>query len=214
MSLLRTSALICFLLAACAASLASQDVARTITQHSVWIKCGLKWEHIEGDSDPKQTFAGATVLYFGGNGKFAMVRGLVFKRAGGMMISEGDGEADSIGLWTVQGGTIQLSYRLVSEYKIAHIAGQPAPKIPGPEERAEIRVEHEQSGDKRPVTLLLFQGNEYEIARGLPVSEMKDRLEPMRGLQRRNLEKAKVAGTIETYWFESRRKVDLARRGN
>jgi hypothetical protein len=180
-SLLRTSALICFVLPSCAASFASEDVAKTLTQHPVWIKSGLKWEHIEGDSDPKQTFAGATVLYFGGNGKFAMVRGLVFRRPAGMMISEGDGEADSIGAWAVHDGTIQVSYRLVSEYKIGHIAGEPAPKIPGSEEKAEIRIEHKNGSEKRPATLLLFKGSEYEIARGLPISEMKDRLELYEG---------------------------------
>jgi hypothetical protein len=148
-----------------------------LSQHPVWIKCGLTWQRSEGDPDPRQTFAGATVLYLGRNGKFAMVRGIVFKRAGGMMISEGDGEADFIGTWVVHDGTIQVSYRLVSDYKMAHIVGEPEPKVPGPVEKAEIRIEHKQGGDKKLVTLLQFQGQEYEIARGLPVSEMKDRLE-------------------------------------
>lgn len=169
--------MICLLLGSCAASLASEDVAKTLAQHPVWIGRGLKWEHIEGDPDPKQTVAGATVLYLGRNGKFAMVSGIVVKRAAGMIISEGDGEADSIGTWAVHDGTVHVSYRLVSNYKIAHKVEEPEPKIPGPVEKAEISFEHKQGDDKKPVTLLQFQGHEYEIARGLPVSEMKDRLE-------------------------------------
>jgi hypothetical protein len=177
MSLLRTSAVACWFFASCAAPLASEDFAKTLSQHPVWIGRGLKWEHIEGDPDPRQTFAGATVLYFGRTGKFAMVRGLVFKRATGMMISEGDGEADFIGTWAAHDGTVQVSYRLVSNYKMSRKVGEPEPKIPGPVEKAGIRFEHKQGGDKKPETVLQFQGHDYEIARRLPVSQMKDRLE-------------------------------------
>jgi len=175
MSLGRRATVILLLGTVVAPSFAGNEIERIVRRHPVWIRAGLAWERDPGERT--QEYAGATILYFGENGKFGYFGGIILRRGSRISLSEGEGGTVYSGTWTPNSDRIQADYRLVDSYKVAHRECEKPPEIPGPIKHASILLEQSSDGKTGRIQQLQFEGTKYEAAPGFKVSELRSILE-------------------------------------
>jgi hypothetical protein len=170
----RVAILAVFVIGVGAPSFAQRNIERIFARNAVWISERTPWQQDPGE--PKQSWADATILYFGPNGKFGMFNAVVI-RGGGRMSLADEGESVSSGSWTPRGGAIQLSYRLIAQYKIMRPVGASPPEIPGPIQDAEATFKPEKNTGANAVGYLEFRDEKFKAAAGFRISELTSRLQ-------------------------------------
>jgi hypothetical protein len=143
------------------------DLHSVIDSHPIWIQRDLTFEK---DPGAKQDWAGGRVLYFGSDGTFGMLGGIIIRRAARFTLSGGDGEVIYAGKWSIREDEIEVDYRLVGAYKVMRPTGEKPLEIPGPVQHADLKP------DLGSVVRLQLEGASYEIGHGWSASELRSRI--------------------------------------
>lgn len=121
-----------------------------------WLPVHVKWEHAPANVNPSLETAATTVLYFGGNQRFAVIGCVVLRASRQLTISHGDGQQILLGEWD---GHLpgRVKYRLVS--RTVQRVGE---ALPGPWREEKLA--------SAPKGYLLFEGKLYRHAEELEPS--------------------------------------------
>jgi hypothetical protein len=168
---------ICLFATAISTAQAQVNVAKLVKKHPVWLVNGLKWEHVEGETDLTETYAGGTILYFGTDGKFGMFGGVIIRQGRKMGLSEGEGGTVYSGKWAEVDGGVEVTYRLVEAYKLILPQGEKPPEVPGPIQTEVIRLAppNLKSSEKAPE--IKFAGKIFEPKLSLRAADLRFKLE-------------------------------------
>jgi hypothetical protein len=132
-------------------------IAQSAKTTGAWLQVNVKWEHAPPEINPKLEAGAATVLYFDGDGNFALV-GCVINREPGRYItmSDGDGQVVSYGTWD---GHLpgHVKYRLIS--RTVERVGE---SLPGPWQEEQLA--------RTPKGYLRFKGALYRRVKDLEPS--------------------------------------------
>jgi hypothetical protein len=101
-----------------------------------WLKADSKWINAPKDVALHEQTSQTAVLYFGRDHKFALIYCTVIRAPKEHMnISNGDPRGVYRGEWSIDGGTVSLTYQLVEQTIV--LKGQ---KLPGPIQQANIKI--------------------------------------------------------------------------
>lgn len=175
MMLCRIAVVMLLLWVVAAATQAGDEIGQLVRRQPVWIPAGLSWDRDPGEQN--QDFATGTILYFGENRTFGIFGGTLLRHGKRLALSEGEGRNVYSGIWTMNGGEIQIDYRLVDSYKAIRPKGEKPPEIPGPLKHDSIVLRGSNHGNVSESRQLQFQGINYEAAPGFRASELRHILE-------------------------------------
>jgi hypothetical protein len=131
--------------------------AQSVKTAGAWMPVHVKWEHAPPSINPKLETGSATVLYFDGQDRFAVVVCVINRELGRYTtVSAGDGQVVSSGLWD---GHLpgRVKYRLSS--RTVERVGE---KLPGPWQNEKLA--------STPKGYLLFKGELYRHVKDLESS--------------------------------------------
>jgi hypothetical protein len=128
--------------------------AQTTKINGAWIPVQMHWVHAPPQINPKLETGEAAIIFFGRDGQFVVVQGVINREAGRYMtLSQGDGQVIFLGKWN---GILpgKVIYRLTS--RSVALEGE---KLPGPWHEEHISI----VGNG----YLVFQGTTYRRASDL-----------------------------------------------
>ena len=146
------------------------EVRDLLQEHQVWLTRRIPWVRAPADYNPKLSSGGATVLYFGADGRFGMIKCYVNKQGGSMVISHGDGQDVYMGRWTYHDGVVSIRYRLVS----VTVESVPPQKLPGPLQEGTVKAYGDRTltDQKRAKPLIVFDNVAFQPAPKLDVRDV------------------------------------------
>jgi hypothetical protein len=133
----------------------------------VWVHIDGPWESPPPEIGLNERTAPATLIRFEADGAFSMMHCYVIEYAKKLTISNGDGQAIFLGLWSETGSTIDSTFRLAYE-TVQPVGGR---RYPGPEEKTSAMI----IGHS-----IRFRGAIYDEAKTLDVRNYEEFIRPER----------------------------------
>lgn len=135
----------------------------------VWMHVDGEWQHPPADADYPNNYRSApvTLIRFTSDHEFSVMHCWIIEDAKKLTISNGDGQAISIGTWSEDAAEVVTKFRRVYE-TVQPVGGG---KYPGPEERATASV----VGHR-----VQFNGKLFDEAKSLDVRNYEEFIGPER----------------------------------